>query len=600
MMKCYTADFETLTYLEGGRTRIWSYGICEIEHTSNFTYGTSMAEFLARCNNGDNDTLYFHNLAFDGIFIISSLFEMGFKHVLDRKESETNTFTTLISDMGAFYSIEITFKKQGKHVRKVTLYDSLKIINMPVKDVAKSFNLPIKKGDINYDEIRDKAHKITDSELSYLRNDCEIMARALHVLFNEGLDAMTQGANALQDYKGIVDKKRFERCFPHVDYDKDIRQSYKGGFTYVNPKFKGKVINEGIVLDVNSLYPSVMYEELMPFGEGKHYNGEYEFDKIFPLYVHCFKCDFKIKPNHIPTLQLKNNPSYIGNEYVLCNNEDDEEPLFLTSIDMKLFYEHYDVFNEEHIGGWKFKAVKEDKEKGTKGLFNEYIDKWSARKIKAKEEHNAGQYTIAKLFLNSLYGKFASSPEGQSKIPYMGENGIVKFRLGEVEDRKSLYIPVGTFITAYARYKTITSAQKVYSRFCYADTDSLHLEGTEIPEGLEISDTKLGAWKHESTFYKAKFLRQKSYIELSWDIKKCLPINRPNGVGEVVNNTKFKHTQSHMQVTCSGMSKGCYPNVTFDNFELGQDYEGKLKPTHVVGGIILEDTSFTIKEAKVG
>jgi len=584
----YTADFETLTYLEGGATRIWSYGICEIDNINNFMYGNNMDDFMKWCSRSEyeNDTLYFHNLAFDGKFIFDYLFNLGYKHVIDRKECDSKTFTSLISNMGAFYSIEIYFKVQGKHINKVTLYDSLKIINMPVKKVAKSFDLPIKKGEIDYKEIRDTNHKITENELSYLRNDCEIMARALKVLFDEDLTEMTQGSNALADYKKIVTKKAFDYCFPIPSYDSEVRKSYKGGFTYVNPKFKGKVIGEGIVLDVNSLYPSVMYKEKLPFCEGKKFDGKYEDDKMYDLYVQKFTCQFEIKPDHIPTLQLKNNPSYIGNEYVLKSNPKDTEPLTLTSVDLKLFFEHYNVYNFDPLGGWKFRS--------NIGMFTEYIDKWSKRKIQAKIDGNEGQYTISKLFLNALYGKFALNPVVQSKIPYMDETGIVKYTLGEEEQRSPIYIPVGTFITAYARYKTITSAQKVYDRFCYADTDSLHLIGTEIPEGLEISDTILGAWKHESTFYKAKFLRQKSYIEMEKKHKKCMPLNK---VGKV---TKLKHTENIMHVTCSGMSDRCYPFVTFDNFEIGAEYEGKLKPKIVKGGVILEDTSFTIKTAKVG
>ena len=41
-----------------------------------------------------------------------------------------------------------------------------------------------------------------------------------------------------------------------------------GGFTYLNPIYKEKEVGEGVVLDVNSLYPSVsvMYDRLIPYG----------------------------------------------------------------------------------------------------------------------------------------------------------------------------------------------------------------------------------------------------------------------------------------------------------------------------------------------
>lgn len=83
----------------------------------------------------------------------------------------------------------------------------------------------------------------------------------------------------------------------------------------------------------------------------------------------------------------------------------------------------------------------------------------------------------------------------------------------EPEQRDGVYLPCGVFITSYARYKTITSAQSVYDRFIYADTDSLHLVGTEIPDCLDVDPVRLGAWKHESTFDHGKFLRAKTYVE---------------------------------------------------------------------------------------
>ena len=41
-----------------------------------------------------------------------------------------------------------------KHINKVTIYDSLKILNFSVEQIAKDFNLPISKLEINYKEIR--------------------------------------------------------------------------------------------------------------------------------------------------------------------------------------------------------------------------------------------------------------------------------------------------------------------------------------------------------------------------------------------------------------------------------------------------------------
>lgn len=552
----YTADFETTT--DPADCRVWAYGICEIGNPDNFQYGNSIDGFMEWAKKEKKVTTYFHNLKFDGEFILCWLFEHGFKLVVDRRDLTDNTFTTLISDKGQFYSMEICFKHRGKERESLTIYDSLKILPFSVAAIAKGFNLPISKLEIDYHETREKGHELTRQEIDYLRNDVDIVARALNTLFEQGLTKMTQGSNALYDYKQTVGTKNFNKWFPIPDYDSDIRQSYKGGFTYLNPKFKELDLTEGIVLDVNSLYPSVMYYQPLPYGEGIFFKGKYKPDKIYNLYVQMFTCQFELKPGYIPTIQLKNNLSFIPTQY-LESSDGEDVTLCLTNVDLELFMEHYDVFNIEYHSGWKFKS--------TIGLFKDYIDKWNKVKMESTLNGNKAMRTLAKLMLNALYGKFALNPSVQSKLPWY-DNGVIKYKLGEKETREPIYIPVGTFITAWARYKTISSAQKVYDRFVYADTDSLHLVGTEIPDMLEIDPVKLGAWKHESTFTRARFIRQKSYIE------------EIDGV---------------LNITCAGMPDRCYQYVTWDNFHTGATYAGKLGMTHVNGGIVLKDIPFSIK-----
>lgn len=551
----YTADFETTTDPED--CRVWAAGICEID-TKKFYYGNTIEWFMDFAQKHAGSKFYFHNLKFDGEFIISWLFENGFTWVKDRKKLTTDTFTTLISDKGQFYSMEICFYKDDDESRKVVLFDSLKIIPFGVEDVARTFGLKIKKLEIDYDKYREPGHKLTQDEIDYLHNDVVIMAKALHVLFDENLTCMTQGSNAMKDYKTMLGKKDFVKYFPPPDYDEDIRKAYKGAFTYVNPKFQGQDVGEGIVLDVNSLYPSVMYNRPLPFGEGIQFEGEYKEDEFYPLYVQKLRCRFELKEGYLPTIQLKNNLAFMPNEYITSSNGD-ELFLYLTNIDLKIFTEHYDIDDIEFIGGWKFRQ--------TDTLFKKYIDKWNEVKIQSTLEGNKGRRTMAKQMLNSLYGKFALNPNVCSKIPYY-DNGIVKYKNGEKEIRSPIYLPVGIFITSWARYITITSAQKVYDRFIYADTDSLHLLGTEKPACLEVDPVKLGAWAHESTFKRARFIRQKTYIE---------------------------EIDGEMHITCAGMPSRCYPYVTWSNFKPGNKFEGKFQPQHVNGGIVLKEIEFTIK-----
>ena len=332
-----------------------------------------------------------------GEFIIYWALTHGFRHVEKQSEIENNTFTTLISDMGQFYSIVLYFSKGNKEVHKVTFYDSLKIIPFSVNQIAKSFNLEISKLKIDYLEEREKGHILTKEEEDYIRNDVLIVAKALNILFSENLKKMTQGSNALNDFKEILTKSKFEHYFPILDYDldKDLRKSYKGGFTYLNPIYKEKDVGKGVVLDVNSLYPSVMYEKSLPFGEPIYFEGKYKDDKVYNLYIQMITCSFKIKKNKIPTIQIKNNKSFFRQNEYLESSNNEIVCLVLTNIDLQLFFEQYDVYELKYIAGWKFKSKK--------GIFTEYIDKWITRKNEATITGNKGQRTLSKLMLNSLY-----------------------------------------------------------------------------------------------------------------------------------------------------------------------------------------------------
>ena len=189
-MKKYTADFETATWKKN-ETWVWAWAISEIGENENFQYGTNIDEFMEFCRKSNNSYFYFHNLKFDGEFIIYWLLENGFKWVESKKEVNNNTFTTLISDLGRFYNIEVYFKKQGKHVKKVSFFDSLKIIPFSVSEVAKSFKLQEQKLEIDYLKEREKGHKLTEEEIQYIKNDVVIMSKALKQIFDADLKKMT-------------------------------------------------------------------------------------------------------------------------------------------------------------------------------------------------------------------------------------------------------------------------------------------------------------------------------------------------------------------------------------------------------------------------
>lgn len=574
-MRTFVADFETTTTEKN--CHVWAWALCEVDDLDNVYIGTDIYDFMDMCEQlRENLRVYFHNLKFDGQFIISWLFQNDFQLVTDSRDRATKTFKTMISDEGLYYAIEVIFYKKGKNIKKVTFYDSMKLLPMSEEKIAKSFHLPISKGKIDYDAHNDLPYgsPLTEEEKEYIINDVKIVAHAIDFFQKQGLDRITIGSCAMSEYKKLIGQRAFDRLFPVLHHHDDIKQSYKGGFTYVNPKFAGKTLGNGVVLDVNSLFPWVMRTKLLPHGTPIFYQGKYEPDDLYPLYTQMFTCEFELKPGKIPTIQHRR----FGSEYLTSSN-DEQMTLCLNSVDLELFLENYDVYNPIWHKGWKFM--------GSTGLFDEYIDKWSDAKIEARKAENWGLYMIAKLFLNSLYGKFGTSRTRRSKIPYM-DGDVVAYKDTDPEQTDGVYVAMASFITSYAREKTIRAAQQICDdyaagrskiQFCYADTDSLHCisEDHALPEGLHIDKYELGAWKYESRFNRAKFLRAKCYIENSTE-----KVDDPDA--------EYK-----LKVTVAGMPEECHDQVTFSNFQIGAQYSGKKTPKIVPGGVVLQSIDFTIK-----
>lgn len=548
--KSYTADFETTT--DKNDLRVWAWGVCNIDDFDEFIYDNNIESFIAWLEKHYNSNIYFHNLRFDGEFILSWLLKNGFKY---NDQLVSKTFNCVIAGTGQFYKMDICFYKKGTYRKVVHIYDSLKKLPFPVKKIAEAFELPILKGEIDYTAKREVGHILTEEEVSYLRNDVEIMARALKIQLDEGLTHMTIGSDALHSFKSIISEKTFKSYYPILDLevDKDIRRAYKGGYTYTNKIFQAKDVGVGLVYDVNSMYPSVMYDEVLPFGIPIFFEGEYTYDPEYPLSIQKIKADLVLKKDHIPTIQCKTNMYFNATEYIEETNG--MLTMYVTNIDLDIIKSQYDILDIEYINGYKFKGVK--------GIFCEYIDKY----MKMKKENTGAKRQLAKLMLNNLYGKFASNPKTQAKIPYLNENNEVEYKTITDKDKDPVYTPVGIFITSYARSRIQRTAQSVYHRFCYADTDSIHIIGREIPN-IDIDDKELGKWALESTFVRARFLRAKTYIE-----------EYPDGT---------------LNVKCAGLPDNLKQLCNFDNFKYGLTLHGKLLPKRYEGGVVLEETDFTI------
>lgn len=663
----FMCDFETTVYKGQVNTEVWASASVELftEYVNIFhSIDEQFDYFLSqKCN----IVAYYHNLKFDGSFWLSYLLiDKGYKQAcrktgdrendvewLPEKFMENKSFKYSISDKGMWYSIII--KVNGHFIE---IRDSLKLLPFSVKRIGESFGTKHKKLDMEYTGFRYAGCEITPEEKKYIANDVLVVKEALEIMFKEGHNKLTIGSCCLAEYKSICKHSTkntldYDEMFPDIytmelnqnDYKyanagEYIRKSYRGGWCYLVKGKENKIYHNGTTADVNSLYPSMMSSESgnrYPIGLPHFWKGNYIPDVALSENKYYFvrvKTRFYIKHNKLPFIQIKSSLLYKGTEALETsdvydkrtdqyythwtdkdgNLHDTRVELTLTMTDYQLLKEHYELVDFEILDGcWFYSEI---------GIFDEYIDKYKKIKITSK----GALRELAKLFLNNLYGKMASSMNSSFKLAYIKEDKTIGFLPVAESNKKPGYIPVGSAITSYARNFTIRAAQKNYHGkdkpgFIYADTDSIHcdLEPEQIV-GIKVHDRDFCCWKLESCWDTAVFTRQKTYIEHVTK-ENCKPITNPyNNIkcagmpqkckdlfelsmnaNADINGYTDESTKTHKEWTDEekeflfNMETGEVIKRDFDSFKVGLKIPGKLRPKRIRGGILLVETSYEMR-----
>lgn len=560
MKKIYVIDFENDNNIENiinNETHVWLADICDLQSFNHYTFN-NIQEFFDKIIELSPAIFYSHNLKYDGIFILDYLLKNGYTHVSEKNIQEKQ-ITTLITVEGVFYNIRVNFKNNSekKKANKIAEFrDSLKKIQGSVEQIAKSFDLPILKGEIDYSIKHNIDYTPTQEEIKYIQHDTEIIARVLKMEYENGLDKLTTASDTFNKYKKTI-FPYYAILFPELSYDTDtyIRKSYRGGVVQVSEKYKGMEINENVYCyDVNSMYPYNMVTKLLPYGEPIFYNGEYVYDEKYPLFIQRFRVSCKLKENCVKSVLLDN--MKYGKLSYLEDTGDELLELTLTNVDLQLLKENYNIYEIEYIDGYKFF--------GSRKLFTKYIKPLYDMKCKTK----GAEKQLYKIQLNGLYGKFALNPKHQQKIPYINIDNIVAFKNSEISIDKTIYTAISAFITSYSRQYLLNTIKANLDYFVYCDTDSIHLLRENL-DGAKIDDKELGAFKLEKIYVKSKYLGQKCYYGI-----------KENG---------------QTDVKIAGCPKNIANNITFEQFEIGNTFTGKLLPKRVRGGSVLVSTDFTIK-----
>lgn len=613
-----------------------------IDETFDFLFGLNC-----------NAVVYYHNLKFDGSFWLPYLFNRGFtealRHIssenyelvewLKNKEMQNNQFKYSISHMGQWYTVTI---KMNDHI--IELRDSLKLLPFSVKEIGKAFKTKHQKLDMEYKGFRYAGCEITPKEKEYIANDVLVVKEALEIMYEQGHTELTIGACCLKEFKRCYDKIDYDNFFPDLydipleqmyDYPTAgdyIKRSYKGGWCYLVKGKENKIYRLGTTGDVNSLYPSMMHSESgnrYPVGLPKFWKGNFIPDEAIAPNKYYFvriKTRFYIKPNKLPFIQIKGSFLYKSTEMLESsdiynkktkqyekwyldfdgNIHDTRVEMTLTMTDYILLQEHYDLVDFEILDGCYFYSEI--------GLFDEYIDKYKKIKLESK----GALRTLAKLFLNNLYGKMASNKDSSFKHAYIKDDGSIGYIEVEEYNKTAGYIAIGSAITSYARNFTIRAAQANYHGvdkpgFIYADTDSIHcdLQPSEMV-GIKVHDKNFCCWKLESCWDVAIFARQKTYIEHithenlepvevpHYEIKcagmpkKCKDLfERSMDETEITDEERVKYNADEIRFLYD--TKGNQIHRTLEDFKIGLQVPGKLVPVQIKGGTVLVDRYYTMR-----
>ena len=643
----YVGDFETTVFEEQEYTEVWASAVVAFGSEDVKILGSlpDTLDYLKSLK--QNIMIYYHNLKFDGYFILDYLlrnkkYKQGYtgngQGIEWKKDSQlkANEYKYLISDkMGQWYTITINL---GGHL--IRFVDSLKLLPFTVEKIGKDFKTKHKKLSMKYEGYRFAGCYISPEEQEYIKNDVLVVKEALEFMYEQGHDKLTIGSCCLSEYKAQYHRIVYEELFPdltQIEIDKTIygtytadeyiRRSYRGGWCYLKRGCENTEYNTGCVADVNSLYPSMMSGEsgnYYPVGKPYFWSGNYIPNNLGgddTYYFIRIRCRFYLKPNHLPFIQIKHNLLYRPNECLETSDvysertkqyhkylRDGEEiiptqvELTLTQTDFILLQEHYYLEDLTILDGCYFQTEK--------GIFDDYINKYKQIKLTSKGSMRA----LAKLMLNNLYGKMASGTDSDFKVGYINEEkDVISFNTVFADDKKAGYIPIGSAITSYSRNFTIRAAQANYNNFIYADTDSIHCvcKPSDI-KGIKIDDNAFCCWKIEAEFDRAIYVRQKTYIEhvIAED---CKPIEFPyynikcagmqNRCKELLikSMTGFKNDEekeAFLQDKDEQEREFVLTPRTIKDFKVGLVVPSKLRPRRIRGGIVLEKTTYKLLERK--
>lgn len=561
---CYIADFETTTantefYKKNEDVKVLLWCVSPLKNKYPKILGTSIESFWKHLKSKNcNLTVFFHNLSFDGDYLLKYLVSIGFKIVNYDYLIKNNTISVCRLN-GVIYSFDVYFtdyKDGKKYDRCITFKCSLRLLNASINVLGKSYNINkhLDEEDSSFYDIEpeDDISKYPKRFIEYIKNDVEIARLALSDFMNmiRSLDFVSwyekyTGVNfnpfnyltsaslsfrLMKMYLFKLDKedkltaKPVEYLYIPAYQHLEISKYYHGGFSQFNTKYQHHNVptHNMLMIDVNSAYPYQM-SQLLPYGEmlsGPPKNSPYCTwvevdvssavidDKYFniPILFNWTKTKFydtkrKAWVHERYVKELHNFKCYyLKEEWDLINQ------FYKVKIN-NIRYQYQKTFN--YLSGYcnmLFDLKKEFKATGNKGFQNAVKILLNAgygvfgKRLKFDLFH----YYDEKLSVESINEKLVDA-EVHNECKNLKIHHLNCYRLDDMSDLKDHYLnkSLAAYVCAKQRVyliKKIISVKNPNKKFALCDTDSVlfcNLTDQELKDIKSSLGSNLGEWDLE-------------------------------------------------------------------------------------------------------
>ena len=530
---------------------ICGYTLACIEHADVQHVGLGLTDMFEYCMANNIRTIYLHDFNVEGDFIIQFLFNLGLELVTGQP---SNGQFSVFKIQNKLYKITATFDRCC-----FKFLGSRNIIHSSVNDIASAWCGIYIELDDGIVQLKHNDILTQSIQLDCLRY-CRVIAIALKQWRNNGYKKATVGSEALLQW--MKSYPNWEDDFKNkINYELDekLRKAYRGGFTWIKPSYKNKVIGDGVVIDANAMYSTIMTKYELPYGEAFKYG-----DDDSDLYIIQVRLTAILKDNCIPcispmdVMKYDDVSSFSKSEYLDNIND---LVVWLTNYDVMLLEDNYEILEADVLDVYYFKKKI--------GAFDAYLKFWYNQKINS----SGSVRETSKLMYEALSGKFGTRTDNSVQVPEIDKLGVISWSTKKLDNNKNnfMYSPLIIFVTSIARFTIINLAKKYYDRLVYVDTDSIHLIGLDVPDDIVIGQ-ELGQYKIEAKFIKAKYIGLKNYIhdEIMDD-------------GTIKTVTKMAGAPAYVQ-----------KQLNWSNFCSGTVVKGKPMTKQLVGGTIRYYTDYTI------